>query len=83
MPCRLEGKTLNTKRRESLVDLLTVHYHFHILNKAVDDLECLRCGDPSLVQGESVQPLKDSLDVFLSTNELLEKFSWVSLNQVI
>jgi hypothetical protein len=34
--------------------LLTVHHLFHILEKAVDDLEGLCGGYPSLVLGESV-----------------------------
>ena len=38
------------------MNLLAVHYHSHILNKAVDNLEGLRCGYPSLVQGESIEP---------------------------
>ena len=33
---------------------LTVHYHFHILDKTIDDLEGLRRGYLSLVLGESV-----------------------------
>jgi hypothetical protein len=52
--CRLEGRILNTQLATSLVYLLTVHYHPHTPDKAVDDLEGLRCGHASLVVGESV-----------------------------
>jgi hypothetical protein len=46
--------------------LLTIHYHSHVLEKAVDNLEGLRSGYPSLVQGEPVQSLKYRLDVLVS-----------------
>ena len=36
------------------VYLLTVHYLFHILEKAMDDLKGLCCRYPSLVHGEPV-----------------------------
>jgi hypothetical protein len=55
------------------VDFLTVHYDFHTLDKAVDDLEGLSRGYPSLFLGESVYPLDYRLDVLLS-EELLQKF---------
>jgi hypothetical protein len=54
MSCRLEGRILNTHRATGLVCLLTVHFYPHILDKAVDDLEDLRCGYPRLGLGESV-----------------------------
>ena len=54
MPLRLEGRFLNTRQATSLVHLLTVHYPFHILEKAVDDLEGLYCRYPSLIHGEPV-----------------------------
>jgi hypothetical protein len=38
----------------SLADFLTVHDHPHILEKAIDNLERLRGGDPSLILGESI-----------------------------
>ena len=59
--------------------LLTFHCHSHILEKATDDLEGLRCGYLSLVQGESVQPLKYRLDVLLSTKVILNKLFCVAL----
>ena len=54
MPCRLDGMILNAQLVTILVYLLTTHYRFHILEKAVDDLEGLCCGYPSLVLGESL-----------------------------
>ena len=59
--------------------MLTVHYHSHILNKAVDDLERLSCGYPSLVLGKSVQSLEHRLDVLLS-EELLNKLFCVPVS---
>jgi hypothetical protein len=53
MTCRLQGTFLNTQRATSLVYLLTIHYHSHILGKAIDNLEGLRCGYLSLFLGES------------------------------
>jgi hypothetical protein len=54
MACRLDRRILNTLSATSLLNSLTVHYHSYILDKAVDDLEGLCCGYPSLVHGESV-----------------------------
>ena len=73
MPCRLEGMILNTQGVTSPVCLLTVHYHPHILDKAVDDLEGLRCGYPSFILSESIEPLENRLNVLLS-KKLLDKF---------
>ena len=53
MPFHLEGRIFNTQQASSLVYLLTVHYHSHILDKTVDDLEGLRCGYLSLILGKS------------------------------
>ena len=58
---------------------LTIHYHSHILYKAVDDLERLRCSYPSLILSESVKPLEHCLDVLLS-EQLLNKFFCVPLS---
>jgi len=52
MHCRLEGRFLNDQREASKVRFLT-----HILDKTVDNLQCLRCSRPSLVLGESIYPL--------------------------
>ena len=70
MPCRLEERILNTQRATILRYLHTIHYYLHIMDKAVDDLEGLRCSYPSLVLGESVEPFQYRLDVLLS-KELL------------
>ena len=65
------------RRATSLAYLLTVHYLFHVLEKAMDDLEGLCCRYPSLVLAESVYPLEYRLDILLS-KELLEKFFCVA-----
>src|SRR6266852_259691 len=70
------GKVLYTERSTSLVDLLTVHYHLHILDKTMDDLEDLCCGLPSLVLRQSVQPLDHRL-YFLLANKLPNKFFFI------
>ena len=70
MPCRLQGMILNTQRTTSPGYLPTIHYYPHILHKAVDDFEGLRCSHPSLVLGESVESFQYRLDVLLS-KELL------------
>jgi hypothetical protein len=61
--------------------LLTVQNHPHTLDKIVDDLESLSCGSLSLVMCESVQPLKDSLDVVLSETSLYE-FDCLALSKM-
>ena len=73
MPCRLEGRILNTQGVTSPVYLLTVHYYPHILDKVVDNLEGLRCGYPSFSLSESIYPLENRLNVLLS-KKLLDKF---------
>ena len=82
MPCRLDKKTLNTQRATNLVNLLTVHYHSHILDKAVNDLEGLRSRYLSLVQGEPIQLLEYRPDVLIS-KELLNKVFCIASSQVI
>jgi hypothetical protein len=57
---------LNTRWVSIEVDLLTIHDLRHILDEAVDDLEGLRCGSPSLVLRETIQSLQDRLYVLLS-----------------
>ena len=61
---------------------LTIYDRSHILDETVDDLKRLRCCCPSLVLGESVQPLKDRLDVILP-EKLLYKFLCIALDQAI
>ena len=73
---------LYTQRVTSLVDLLTVHYHPHILDKTVDYLECLRGGQFSFVLRESVQSLKNRLNILLP-EQLLDKFLCITLSLAI
>jgi hypothetical protein len=58
---------------------LTVYDHPHILDKAVDYLEHLRCRCPSLVLGESVQPLKNRIDL-IPSEKFLYKFLCIPLS---
>jgi len=58
------------------VDLLTVHYHLHILDKTMDDLEDLCYRLPSLVLRQSVKPLDHRLH-FLLANKLPNKFFFI------
>jgi hypothetical protein len=64
------------------MDLLTVHHHRHILDKAINDFEGLRGSYPSLILGESIQPLEYCLDLVLS-EKLLNKFFCVVLSLII
>jgi hypothetical protein len=61
--------------------LLTIHYAPHNIEKAVDDFKGLRRSYPSLVLGESAQPLKYVLDIFLS-KELFNKLFCILLSYV-
>ena len=61
---------------------LTVYDHFHILDETVDDLKCLGRRRPSLVLGESIQPLKNRVNLILS-EELLHKFLYIPLSQAM
>ena len=69
----LQGNTLNTHWATILVDLLTVHYHPRILDKAMDDLEDLGYSLPGLILRQSVQPLGHRLH-FLIANKLPNEF---------
>ena len=60
----------------------TIYDHPHILYETVHDLKRLRRSRPSLVLGESVQPLKNCLDLVLS-EKLLHKFLCIPLSQAI
>jgi hypothetical protein len=69
----------NTQHRViTLVDSLTIHHHLHVLDKTVNNRECLRCGYASLILGESIKPLEYRFDVLLS-KELLDQFFCVSI----
>jgi hypothetical protein len=62
------------------VHLLTIHDYHHILDKTGDDLEGLRCSHPSLLLGESIEPLEHRMDIVFS-QKLLSKFLCVVLSQ--
>ena len=64
------------QRATSSVNLLTVHYHLHILNKTMDDLEDLCCSQLSLVFCQSVQPLDHRLH-FLLANKFQNKLFFI------
>jgi hypothetical protein len=65
----------------SRVSLLTIHDNPHILDKTIGDLKNLRCGDPTLVWGESIQLFQHHL-IVIPSKELLYKCPWVTLSQV-
>jgi len=65
----------------SRVHLVTIHDDPHILDETVDDLERLSSSSPGLVNGESLEPMQDSLDFLLSENFLYE-FDCVALSEV-
>jgi len=79
--CHLDGWVFDGAQIRSEVRLLTVHDDPHILDETVDDLERLGSSSPSLVNGESLEPMQDGLDSFLSEN-LLYKFDCVALSEV-
>jgi hypothetical protein len=60
----------------SMVNLLTVHHHLHILDKTMDDLEDLRYRLPGLVLRQSIQPLDHRLH-FLLADKLPNKFFFI------
>jgi hypothetical protein len=80
MPCRLEEKILISQRFTSQIYSRTVYDHPHIPEKAVDNLESLRCRRPSLIKGESVQPLKNRIDL-IPSEKLLYEFLCISLRK--
>ena len=59
---------------------LTVYDRPHILEETIDDIKRLRGRHPSLIQGQSVQPLKNRIDIILS-QELLYKFLCIALDR--
>jgi len=79
--CSLDGRVFDGEQITSQVCFLTVHDDPHILDETVDDLERLSSSSPSLANGESVQPMQDSLDFLLSENFLYE-FDCVALSEV-
>jgi len=63
------------------VSLLTSHDNPHILDKFIDDLKNLRCGDPTLVRGESIQPFQHHL-IVIPSKELLYRYPCVALSRI-
>ena len=63
------------------MDLLTVHRCPHSLGKAVDNLNGLHCSYPSLILGESIQPLECRVDV-LPSGKLSYRFLRVTSNHI-
>jgi hypothetical protein len=70
---------LNSQWFKSQIYSLTIYEQHHALEKAVDNLESLRCRRPGLVLGESVQPLKNRID-FIPSEKLLYNFFCIPLN---
>ena len=54
------------------VSVRTIQDNPPMLNKPAYNFKGLRSGGPSLIQGQSVQPLQDSLDLILPKNFLHE-----------
>jgi hypothetical protein len=65
----------------SRVSLLTIHDNPRIPDKTIDDLKNLRCGDPTLVQGESIQPFQHHL-IVIPSKGFLYKCHCVALSQI-
>ena len=57
----------------SLVNLLTVNQIPHILEKTIDNLECLRRSHTSLILSKPIQSLKYRLNVLPPEDRLLDK----------
>jgi len=44
----------------------TFHDHLHVIDKTIDDVKSLSNGYLGLLEGESIQTLKDRFNVFFS-----------------
>jgi hypothetical protein len=64
------------------MDLLTVHYHPHVLDETINDFERLRGSYSSFILGEPIQSLEYCLDLLLS-EKLLNKFYCLVLSLII
>ena len=80
MPRRLKGKMLNNQRLSTQMYFLTVNDRPHILGETVNNLKRLHRRRPSLILGQSIQPLKYGLDPILS-KELLYEFLCMALSK--
>jgi hypothetical protein len=76
-----KGKVSQGQWVASRISLLTIHDNSHILDKTIDHFKNLRCGDPSLVQGESIQPFQHHL-IVIPSKDLLFKCPCVALSQI-
>ena len=75
------GRMINRGGFTIRMRLLTFHDHSHTLDETMDNIKNHRCCDASLVLRESVNPLKDSLNVLLSES-LLYKFDYIAVSKV-
>jgi hypothetical protein len=62
--------------------MLTIYNLLHILDKAMDNLEGLRCGHLSLILSKSTQPLEYRFNVLLS-KQPLDKFFCIASGEGI
>ena len=76
-----EGRFSQSQRVASRVSLLTIHGKPHILEKTINDHKNLRCGDPTLIQGESTQPFQDRT-IEIPSKELLYTYPCFPLSQI-
>ena len=44
----------------------TFHHHLHVIDQTIYYVECLGSSDPGLLDGESIETLKNQFNVFLS-----------------
>jgi len=77
-----EGKNAQQSAVDKAMYSLTAYDRPHILEESVDDLKRLRCRRPSLVLGQSIQPLKSRIDTTLS-EKLPYKVLCIALSQAI
>lgn len=66
MLCHLKEEALSTRQLPVKHGLRTFHDHLHIVYKAMYNTERLCDGYPGLILGQSIQPLKYSLNLALS-----------------
>lgn len=78
---RLERTVFNKRRNTSTVRLLTIDDHAHILDEAMENMECLSCGSSGFILCESFQPLQDRLDTIL-LEKILYRFDCVLLSKI-
>ena len=72
MPRRLQRQHYDQRLGTEQRSLLTVHDHFHIVHKAVDNLQDVRLHHTGLVLGEPVQSAQDVFDLTVAQQLLCE-----------